>query len=44
VEDVAKLLLPRGSTLLASASVVVPRGVRETPVGPVEIPPRTYYL
>lgn len=44
VEDVSKLLVPRGATLIASTSVSVPRGSRETPLGPVEIPPRTYYL
>lgn len=44
VEDVAKLLLPRGSTLLGSVSIVEPRASKETPFGTVDIPPRTYYL
>jgi hypothetical protein len=43
-EDVAKLLLPRGSLLLASTQTVEKFPPRETPLGQVEIPPRTYYM
>jgi hypothetical protein len=43
-DEVAKLLLPRGATLIASASIVEERQARDTPLGRVEIPPRTYYL
>ncbi|GBF97279.1 hypothetical protein Rsub_09970 [Raphidocelis subcapitata] len=43
-DEVAKLLLPRGAALLASASIEEARRSRDTPLGVVEIPPRTYYL
>jgi hypothetical protein len=41
---VAQLLLPRGSTLLATATQQVPQPPKETPLGLVDIPPQTYYL
>jgi hypothetical protein len=42
--EVAQLLLPRGSTLLATATQQVPQPPKETPLGPVDIPPQNYYL
>jgi hypothetical protein len=42
--DVAPLLMPKGAALVASAAVEEPRGTRTTPLGEVELPPRTYYL
>jgi hypothetical protein len=41
--EVAKLILPRGSTLLATATQQVPVPPKTTPVGDVELPPQTYY-
>lgn len=41
---VAQLLLPRGSTLLATATQQVPQPPKETPLGLVEIPPQNYFL
>jgi hypothetical protein len=43
-EEAAKLLLPRGSLLLGSSTVTDALPPRETLLGPVEIPPRNYYL
>jgi hypothetical protein len=40
---VANLVLPRGSTLLAASTQVVEQPAKETPLGPVDIPPQTYY-
>eukprot|EP00195_Chlamydomonas_chlamydogama_P016063 CAMPEP_0202891054 /NCGR_PEP_ID=MMETSP1392-20130828/1241_1 /ASSEMBLY_ACC=CAM_ASM_000868 /TAXON_ID=225041 /ORGANISM="Chlamydomonas chlamydogama, Strain SAG 11-48b" /LENGTH=374 /DNA_ID=CAMNT_0049574723 /DNA_START=32 /DNA_END=1158 /DNA_ORIENTATION=+ len=42
-EAAANLLLPRGSVLLSSDSEVVQPPPKETPIGLVEVPPRTYY-
>eukprot|EP00877_Chromochloris_zofingiensis_P014622 jgi/Chrzof1/9413/Cz04g02050.t1_PPD9[v5.2] len=39
----AKLLLPRGSTLLYATQDTQQLPARQTPVGSVELPPRTYY-
>jgi len=41
--EVAQLILPRGSTLLATATAQVPLPPKQTPVGPVDLPPQTYY-
>lgn len=41
--EVAQLILPRGSTLLATATAQVPVPSKQTPVGVVELPPQTYY-
>eukprot|EP00878_Enallax_costatus_P024693 GHUV01026372.1.p1 GENE.GHUV01026372.1~~GHUV01026372.1.p1 ORF type:complete len:207 (+),score=45.90 GHUV01026372.1:188-808(+) len=40
---VASLIVPRGSRLLAKATEEVPQPPKETPVGQIELPPRTYY-
>lgn len=40
---VATLILPRGSRLLATATEQVPQSPKVTPVGQLELPPRTYY-
>ncbi|KAI8462903.1 MAG: hypothetical protein J3K34DRAFT_527409 [Monoraphidium minutum] len=44
VEEVSKLMVPRGARLVGSAEIAEPRETRETPLGVVEIPPRSYYL
>lgn len=41
--EVAQLILPRGSTLLATATQQVAVPPKQTPVGLVELPPQTYY-
>ncbi len=41
---VAGLVLPRGSTLLASSQQQVTQLPKDTPLGQVELPPQTYYL
>lgn len=41
--EVAQLILPRGSTLLATATQQVPVPPKQTPVGQVELPPQTYF-
>jgi hypothetical protein len=41
---VAQLVLPRGSTLLATATQQVPQPPKETPLGLVDIPPQNYFL
>ena len=41
--EVAKLLLPRGATLLGTDVLLEQLPARETPVGPVEVPPKKYY-
>lgn len=41
--EVAQLILPRGSTLLATATQQVQVPPKQTPVGPLELPPQTYY-
>lgn len=41
--EVAKLILPRGSTLLAANTTSVEQPPKDTPLGPVDIPPQTYY-
>lgn len=41
--EVAQLILPRGSTLLATATQQVPVPPKTTPVGQVELPPQTYF-
>lgn len=41
--EVAQLILPRGSTLLATATQQVPVPPKQTPVGQVDLPPQTYY-
>lgn len=41
--EAAKLLVPRGSTLLAANTFQVELPPRATAVGVVEIPPKTYY-
>jgi hypothetical protein len=43
IEEAAQVLLPRGSVVLAASSEVQQISARETPMGIVEIPPRTYY-
>ncbi len=43
-EEAAKVLLPRGSTLLRTAVDVEELPPRETPLGTVDIPPKNYYL
>eukprot|EP00775_Hariotina_reticulata_P002595 gene2595-2897_t len=40
---VAKLVLPRGSTLLAASTQLVEQPAKDTPLGPVDFPPQTYY-
>ena len=42
-EDAAKLLLPRGARVVSAASSQETSPPRETPLGPVEIPPVSYY-
>lgn len=42
-EEAAPLLLPRGSTLLASGIVTVPVPPRNTTLGIVNFPDRSYY-
>ena len=44
LEEAAGVLTPPGCRLLGSAAVTEPRPPRDTPLGPVEIPPRSYYL
>ena len=41
--EVAKLLLPRGSTLLSTDTAVEEQAAKDTLVGTVAIPPKTYY-
>jgi hypothetical protein len=41
--EVAQLILPRGSTLLATATQTVQQPSKTTPLGVVELPPQTYY-
>lgn len=41
--EVAQLILPRGSTLLATATQQVPVPPKQTPVGQVDLPPQTYF-
>lgn len=41
--EVAQLILPRGSTLLATATTNVPVPPKQTPLGLTELPPQTYY-
>ncbi|KAL6762415.1 hypothetical protein V8C86DRAFT_2517648 [Haematococcus lacustris] len=42
-EEAAKLLLPRGSVLLNSSQQQVEVPPRTTPLGPVALPPKSYY-
>lgn len=41
--EAAQLLLPRGSKLLSTSQESVPTPSRQTPVGLVDLPPKTYY-
>lgn len=41
--EVAKLLLPRGARLLGTGAVIEEQASRDTPVGTLPIPPKTYY-
>jgi hypothetical protein len=41
--EVAQLILPRGSTLLATATQQFEQPPKETPLGKVDLPPQTYY-
>ncbi|GAX72657.1 hypothetical protein CEUSTIGMA_g113.t1 [Chlamydomonas eustigma] len=43
IEEAAQVLLPRGSVVLTASSEVQQIPSRETPLGVVEIPPKTYY-
>jgi hypothetical protein len=42
-EEAAKLLLPRGARLVAASQAQETSAPRDTPLGPVEIPPVNYY-
>jgi hypothetical protein len=42
-EEAAKLLLPRGARLVSAAEATETSPPRETPLGPVDIPPVSYY-
>ncbi len=42
--EVAKLLLPRGSKLLAASTQQVELPTRSTPLGDVAVPPKTYFM
>lgn len=44
VAAVSELVLPRGSTLLASTTQQVPQPPKETPLGQVDMPPQNYYM
>ncbi|KAG2498419.1 hypothetical protein HYH03_003677 [Edaphochlamys debaryana] len=43
LEEAAKLLLPKGSRVVKGSVLQVNRPPKETPAGPVELPPKTYY-
>ncbi len=43
LEEAAKLLLPRGSRVIAGSVLQVPLPPRQTALGPVELPPKNYY-
>jgi|LauGreSBDMM110SN_4_FD.fasta_scaffold40265_1 hypothetical protein len=42
-EEAAQLLLPRGSVAVSATAEAVQLPAKETPVGLLEIPPRSYY-
>ncbi|KXZ51153.1 hypothetical protein GPECTOR_13g640 [Gonium pectorale] len=43
LEETAKLLLPRGSKVLAASELQVVLPPKQTALGPVELPPKRYY-
>ncbi|GLC37149.1 hypothetical protein PLESTM_000548000 [Pleodorina starrii] len=43
LEEVAKLLLPRGSRVLSASNLQVVLPPKQTALGPVEVPPKNYY-
>jgi hypothetical protein len=44
LEEAAKLLLPRGSTVLRAKTLTEAVPPKTTPLGTVELPPKSYYM
>lgn len=44
LEEAAKLLLPRGSTVLRARTITEAVPPKTTPMGTVELPPKSYYM
>jgi hypothetical protein len=42
-EDAARILVPKGAKLLAISTEVVQLPAKETPLGLLEVPPKSYY-